>query len=296
MRTGLQLGHADGFAIAGSESTSSVATSVASAGPGCATLAFQQTGTKTVLATALAASPVRLLNPRNHGSAAWIFLSSLGGGLVDGDGVALNIDAARGTQAFISTQASTKVYRSPAGCSQRLLARVGDEAALAIVPDPVVCFAGAKYTQNTDIALEPRASLFLFDGYTSGRAARGERWLFARYASRTAVTRRGQLLVVDATRLDHECGPIASRMGRFDVILSLLAVGPRFSRVCETILAQDRNGADGGDTIAAASPIGTDGAILRVAAKRTESALRMFRPSFTDLARDLGDNPFARKW
>ena len=36
-------------------------------------------------------SPLRVLTPSNHGHAAWLFLSSLGGGFVGGDSVSLEI-------------------------------------------------------------------------------------------------------------------------------------------------------------------------------------------------------------
>jgi urease accessory protein len=263
--------------------------------PGRAAIAFHKSGTKTVLATAVAASPLRLLTPKNHGEAAWVFLASFGGGLVDGDRIDVDIDAARDTSAFISTQASTKVYRSPNGCSQRFEARVAEGAALAIVPDPVVCFAGAKYTQDIEIDLAPGASLVLFDGYTCGRGARGERWEFARYASRTHISRGGLSILVDATRLDQAHGPVADRMGRFGVVLSLVTIGPRFARVRDAILTHAMP-PRGDAPIAASSPLGADGAILRVAADHTESASRMFRSSFVALAHVLGDDPFARKW
>jgi urease accessory protein len=262
--------------------------------PGRATLAFQRSGTKTVLAAAFATSPLRLLTPKNHGDAAWVFLASFGGGFVDGDRMGIHLDLEEDASGLISTQASTKVYRSPNGCSQRMYARVADGATLTLVPDPVVCFAGANYTQQIDVDLAPRASLLLLDGYTSGRAACGERWQFDRYASRTSVSRGGQAFFVDATRLDQAWGPLSERMGRFGVIVSLFAIGPRFARVREAILAQPTRLGD--KAIAAPSPLGVDGAILRVAADRTESASTMFRSSFAALAQVLGDDPFARKW
>jgi urease accessory protein len=263
---------------------------------GRATLSFRLAGARTVLKTAFAASPLRILEPRNHGKGAWVFLATLGGGLVDGDRIDLRVDASEGTLAFLGTQASTKIYRSPHGCSQRLEARVADGAALAIVPDPVACFADARYTQETDVWLAPEASLLVVDGYTCGRSARGERWEFARYSSRTTVVRAGTPRVIDATRLDREHGPIAARMGRFDVVMSLLAIGPRFAPVRDALLAPAALARPGDRAIAAASPIGTDGAIARVAAERFESASSVLRASFAALASVLGDDPFARKW
>jgi len=270
--------------------------SVLVAAPGHANLEFRRSGAKTVLARALAQSPLRLLTPRNHGDAAWVFLVGLGGGLVDGDRFEVRIDAGKGTSALILSQASTKIYRSPGGCSQRLVAHVADGASLAILPDPVVCFAGARYRQEIDVELAPQASLLLWDGYTCGRSARGERWTFSRYASRTRVTRSGRPVLVDATVLDPAHGAIADRMGRFDVILSLLALGEAFAPIRAAILAETPSPVTEGETLAAASPLGPDAAILRVAATRFENASRVFRPSFRALARLLGDDPFARKW
>jgi urease accessory protein len=294
----------------------------ASTAPGIARLGFRRAaGGKTVVATAFAASPLRLLTPANHGDAAWVFLSSLGGGLVDGDRVDVDVDVGERASALLGTQASTKIYRSPAGgagCSQRLSARVAAGAVLTVVPDPVVCFAEARYEQAIDIELAPSASLWLIDGYSCGRSARGERWAFSRYASRTTIMRGesgGVRSIVDATRLDPLQGPLAERMGRFDVVLSLLVVGPRFAEVRSAMLASSSSSSQSSRSsssssssaapssaatsdavLVSASPIGEDACILRVAAERFESASRVLRSSFALLARALGDDPFARKW
>jgi urease accessory protein len=255
---------------------------------------------ETVIATAFASSPLRLLMPANHGRAAWVFLASLGGGLVDGDRIRVDVEVGQGAWALLGTQASTKVYRSPdggVGTSQNLSARVAADAVLAIVPDPVVCFADARYEQVVDVALDPTASLCLVEAYSCGRSARGERWAFARYASRTTVTQGGVRRVVDATRLEPRHGPLADRMGRFDVMVSLLAIGPRFGSVRQAMLsASTCETAPPGSVLVAASPLAEDACILRVAAERFESASRALRSSFDSLASVLGDDPFARKW
>jgi urease accessory protein len=266
--------------------------------PGTARLAFRRAGSrgKTALAMAFATSPLRILSPSNHGDAAWLYLASLGGGLVDGDCLDVDVDVGPEASAFLGTQASTKVYRSPRGCSQRLTARVGEGAALAVVPDPVVCFADARYEQRVDVALAPGASALVMDGYTCGRSARGERWAFSRYASRTAITRRGTPSILDATLLDPHHGPIAARMRQFDAVVSLVAVGPRFALVRDAMLASPAQRAPREGVIVAASPIGADGCIVRIVATRFESASQTLRSSFAALAHVLGDDPFVRKW
>jgi urease accessory protein len=248
-----------------------------------------------VLAQAAASSPIRLLTPRNHGDGAWVYVATLGGGLVDGDRLDVQVDAAEGTTCVLGTQASTKVYRSPSGCSQRLEARVERGAALALLPDPVVCFAGARYSQEITIELDRGASLLLLDGYTCGRSARGERWQFATYASRTTVTRGGELTIVDATVLDAAHGSIAARMGRFDVVISVTVIGPRFASVGDALRALPPTSA-GRSPVVAVSARGDDVTIARLAGDCFEDASRTLRPSFAALAAVLGDDPFARKW
>jgi urease accessory protein len=263
---------------------------------GTGALGFQREANKTVVSRAFAASPLRLLMPNNHGHAAWVFLANLGGGMVDGDRIDVRVDLEQGATALLGTQASTKIYRSPTGCEQTLRVHASAESTIALVPDPVVCFAGARYRQRSHVVLERQASLAFLDGYTCGRGARGERWKFDSFGSRTTVERDGRALIVDACRLDPAHGPLAERMGRFDVVLTLICVGPVFSRLREVMLSP-RSAVSRADTeVVAASAVGEDAAILRVAAERFERASNLLRPSFAALASVLGDDPFARKW
>lgn len=226
-----------------------------------------------------------------------MFLSSFGGGLVDGDRIDFRVEAAPRTTAFIGTQASTKVYRSPRGSSQTIEVRVGEGAAVALVPDPVVAFAGARYTQTIDIALERDASLVLFDAYTCGRRSRGECWQFSGFESKTTVARDGRLLLVDSTRLDPAHGSISEKMAGFGVLGTAVVLGPRFAGMRDALRETARAGrVHGARTLCSASPLGGDGLIARLAADHFEQASRTLRPSFRALARALGDDPFARKW
>jgi urease accessory protein len=262
-----------------------------------------------VVARALAASPLRVLTPRNHGDGAWVFLTTFGGGLVDGDRIDVDVEVGPEATALLGTQSATKVYRSPRGCAFRLGIRVAEGAAIAVVPDPVVCFAGARYVQRVDVTLDAGGSVLLLDGYTCGRAARGERWQFASFDTRTTIVRAAPVgaeppRLVDATRLDAAHGPIGERMDPFDAVLSLIAVGPRFASVRAAMqdvaglpsAAQRPQTDPSGAIVAAASPLGSDGAILRVAGRSFEGASRALRACFRELARTLGDDPFARKW
>ena len=252
-------------------------------------------GERTVLHTAKACSPLKLLLPRNHGDGSWVYVATLGGGLVDGDVVALSADVGEGACALLATQASTKVYRSPRGTAQRLRARVGEGALLAVLPDPVSCFAGARYEQSIDVHLDEGATLVLVDALTCGRAAHGERWAFSRYASRTRVTRAGRLVVLDATLLDPRHGDLARRMGRFDAVATLLAIGPRAHEVRTRVLAT-ASATTGASRLWSATALAADAALGRIAASTVEEAIAAVRALVAPVAGELGDDPLARRW
>ncbi|HTJ43921.1 MAG TPA: urease accessory protein UreD [Kofleriaceae bacterium] len=236
-----------------------------------------------------ARAPLVLLSPRGHGDAAWIVAGTLGGGLVDGDRVELALAIEDGATCVLATQASTKIYKGAS--SQRLDARVGAGALLACVPDPVVGFADARYRQDATIALDPDASLVWLDGATCGRRAHGERWDFASYAARVAIDVGGAPRVRDGVVLDEAHGSIAARLGRFDAIATIAAIGPRAAPVAEALVAGASAIARDADVLIAPSPI-EGGAIARVTAVSVEALTRAVRALLAPLAAILGDDPF----
>jgi len=264
--------------------------------PGRGTLALEQGARGTVVRAARANSPLKLLLPRNHGRGVWAYLASFGGGLVDGDSVHVDVSVGARATGLLSTQSSTKVYRSPRGCQQVLQAHVGEEGLLVLLPDPVACFAGARYEQETSVTLEPQASLVLLDAFTCGRAARGERWAFSHYLARTLVQRGGVPLLLDAVRLSPEEGALAPRMGRFEALALLAVFGPQVTALREALLSPPAPLRRRASVIETASPLGEDGALLRVAATSVEEAMSAVRARLRALPLLLGDDPLARKW
>src|SRR5262245_52023637 len=115
---------------------------------GSAHLTFTRTGTHTVLTRAFAASPAKVITSNGRGSTCWVYTANFGGGLVGGDDIQLRAEVTDGARALLTTQASTKVYRSKYRSRQRLTASVGANALLAVLPDPIVCFAAADFAQE----------------------------------------------------------------------------------------------------------------------------------------------------
>lgn len=250
-------------------------------------------GGRSVVTRAAARSPLQVLLPRNHGHAVWAFLSSHGGGLVDGDDTALAVRVGEGASALLTTQASTKVYRSPGGCSQRVDAEVAAGGLLVVMPAPVVCFAGARLEQSVVVRLGDGASVVLVDAMTCGRAARGERWAFARYRSVLEVHRGARRIVRDAIELDAAHGALAPRLGRFDALATVIAIGPRAPLAPAAPPTPDASALP--PWVAATSPL-AEGTLVRAAARSVDALHRGLRALLAEIPALLGDDPFARTW
>jgi urease accessory protein UreH len=154
---------------------------------------------------------MKLLTPRARGLSAWACTSSFGGGLVAGDQTRLDVRVGAGARCFLGTQAATKVYRNPASLpsGHETTALLEKDSLLVFAPDPVQAFAKSTYAQRQTFHLAPDASLVLLDWFTSGRAARGERWAFSHFSSRNEVFTdpllllRGGEIAPDCVRARH---------------------------------------------------------------------------------------------
>ncbi len=268
----------------------------------------------TELVRAEATTPLQFLAPRGRGTSAWAFLVSHGGGLVAGDDVAVEVEVGVGAAALLATQAETKVYRAQGdrGATQRLDVRVGRTGVLALLPEPVSPFAGARYEQRQRFDLEPGASLLAVDAVVAGRSARGERWAFDHYRSSNEVIVGGRLamgdaLILAARQARHPAarapttpdgaGELAARLGRFDAFAVAFTLGPAFAAGARALLARlgSRPVERESDLLAAASPL-MDGALLRCAAASPEALAAFLRQELAFTAAPLGDDPFARRW
>ena len=194
-------------------------------GHGRGTVVARQEGARTVLTRVHATSPLRFVRPTFPGSrAASVCLVTFGGGLVDGDTIEVDLRVEAGATLVVFTQATTKAFRGSS--TQHIRAEV--HGTLVFLPDPVACFARSRFRQRVDITLHGEGSAVTLDGFTSGRAAFGERWAFDAVDLTTTVRDGDQrVLVRDALRLDRADGPIETRIDRFEALATVLAVGPR---------------------------------------------------------------------
>ncbi len=266
--------------------------------PGSGRFTVERSRGRSVVRRAYATSPLRLLTPRNHGHAAWIYTSSYGGGLVDGDDIMVRASVGTGATAFLSTQSATKVYRSPRGTRVALDADVREDGLLVVAPDAVICFAGSRYRQTQRVSIAAGGGLVLLDCITSGRRESGERWVFEEYVSRTTIRVAGRLVVHDALALRAADGRLADRFGRYDVLAVAVLIGRGLEEEAGRLDARVRAEPveRGGDRLVACAPLGCGGCVVRIAGRTLEAVDGAVRDWLDFVPRLLGDSPWARKW
>jgi len=240
---------------------------------------------------------MKVLTPLARGKSVWAFTSSFGGGLVAGDQTQLGITVGTGARCFLGTQSSTKIYRNPTArpCSHITNAVLEADSLLVFAPEPVQAFAESRYTQRQEFHLETGAGLVLLDWFTSGRAARGERWAFAHFESRNDIFIDRKRVLVDPILLNST--EVTRLMGRFDCMATLLLIGQPLKAaagtLAQTLAVQpvERQAAQ----VCSASPV-RDGILVRIAGREVENVRRELQHHLGFVAEFLGDNPWTRKW
>ncbi len=248
-----------------------------------------------MLTRAVASSPLRLLNPKNSGTAAWVYAATYGGGLLGGDAISLDATIGPGAVALLSTQASTKVYRSDATASQHLRVHANDDSILVLLPDPVTPFARARYRQQQQFELAPAATLVAIDWVTAGRVNAGERWQFTSYSSRTSVRRARRTVLLEAMRLEPDDGNLAERMNRFNCLAWVIAIGPAVRAAAMRLAGTLKESPvpKRAEVLLAAAPVDDDGVLLRVAGTSAQQVGAVLKQHLNFVPALLGDDPWA---
>ncbi|OMO92363.1 Urease accessory protein UreD [Corchorus olitorius] len=171
--------------------------------------------------------------------AVWIYSLTYGGGIVSGDSISVEFTVGDGCTAVLTTQASTKVYKSMGSkCSEQVLeARIGSGALFALIPDPVTCFSTARYSQKQVFRVVSDSSLVIVDWFTSGRHESGEKWDFEHYRSTNHIFSEGDQPVFLDTVLLEQGGAtrIAERMHDYQVIAMVIIYGPKLKHVQDQV-------------------------------------------------------------
>lgn len=185
---------------------------------------------RTRLTRSRAVPPVRFVHPRSGSGSALVFSSALGGGMLEGDDYRFDITCGENATLMFAPQANTRVFPCPGGALTRQSVRGTVYANGLVVSggDPVVPYAGSRFSQTQTWTLHPGARLVLVDWMIAGRLDRGESFAFDVFESETRVEDpEGRPLLADATALTRsDDAPAGRGMGGYSSWLSVHVLGP----------------------------------------------------------------------
>ncbi|KAK7393050.1 hypothetical protein VNO78_21501 [Psophocarpus tetragonolobus] len=284
----------------------------------------EKVGDRSSVTSCFSKYPLKFIIPKKVGSskidAVWVYALNYGGGIVSGDHISFKFCVGDSCTMVLTTQGSTKIYKSVGSkCSQQILeARVGSNALLAIIPDPVTCFSTARYYQKQVFSVSSDSNLVMVDWITSGRHQSGEKWDFDLYKSTNNIfLDDGQPLFLDTMLLEKEkIGCIQQHMHNYQVIAMIVLLGPKMQYIQNLVqhhvkkfmseqlhhpsaaLSNQRHKADHfiikPSFIASCSAFGPKkiGLLVRVAAETTESVYKFLRHQLAPLEPMIGVPPY----
>jgi hypothetical protein len=97
--------------------------------------------------------------------------------------------------------------------------------------------------------------------------------------------------------LDRAHGDIAARMQRFTALATCIVVGPRIAAPARALLAAiSALPVADPDLVVAASRLGDDGVVIRIASTSIERIIASTRVHLQPACTALGEDPWTRKW
>ncbi|MBE6184439.1 urease accessory protein UreD [Heyndrickxia ginsengihumi] len=143
-----------------------------------------------------------------------LYLIHIGGGYVDGDMYVTTLRLEEGAELIVTTQSSTKVYKTPVHpVLQRTHIELKKGSVLEYLPDPLICFEGSRFSQETIVHLDEDACFMLSDIITPGWAEDGSLFYYDWIRSKLKIFKYNRLVVYDHLWLQPD--------GEMDGILQL---------------------------------------------------------------------------
>ncbi|MCA1010597.1 urease accessory protein UreD [Halobacillus halophilus] len=134
-----------------------------------------------------------------------VYLIHVGGGYVDGDTYESTITLGEGAELAVTSQASTKVYKTPSRpVEQHTNIQLAADSVLEYFLDPLILYEGARFIQNTTIELESDAVFFYSDIITPGWSEDGVNFRYDWVRNKLKVYQNGKLVLFDHLLLEPD--------------------------------------------------------------------------------------------
>lgn len=145
-------------------------------------------------------SPLKIAKtfPLGNGNGKQLAVLQMDGspGLLEGDRYVFDWELREGVRLYATNQAYTRVHPCESGSDSRLYQRfkLGSEAILEWMPEPIMLFRDARYVTETEIELAEGAVCMIGDIFCPGRLSRGEAFSFHSYDAKITVKYKGELV------------------------------------------------------------------------------------------------------
>ena len=196
-------------------------------------LEYTRRGGKTILAQSKSNFPLQIFQPieLDEGRCAYSQILNPSGGLVGGDRLHVEARLGEDTHVLLTTPSSTRIYHSESqNAVQSTSLRVGRNAILEWMPDGVIPFSGSRYSQSLSVDLEEGSTCILWDAFSTGRIARGERWAFTFFSNEIRIRWSGEEAVLERYAIEpRKMDPTALALGgSWNYFASLYFVSDRY--------------------------------------------------------------------
>jgi urease accessory protein len=154
---------------------------------------------KTILSTCYYEGALKITRPVYHEEKSpSIYLIHIGGGYVDGDTYRTSIIVEEGAELAVTTQSSTKVYKTPKDpVVQQTTITLSKASVLEYIPDPLIAYEGARFIQETTVHLKDDSCFLYSDIITPGWASDGGLFRYDWIRSKLKVYKREKLIFFD---------------------------------------------------------------------------------------------------
>lgn len=162
---------------------------------------------KTILQDAYYEGALKISRPiyLTSSGEAYLYMMNPGGGYVDGDTYQLKICVNEEANAVLTTQSSTKIYKTPQhSVRQDMEIILYKRSTLEYLPDPIIAYENARFKQQTTVRMEKGASFICTDIYTPGWAPDGRLFRYDLIQSRMDIYLDNKLILFDHVKLEPD--------------------------------------------------------------------------------------------
>ena len=230
----------------------------------------------------------------------YAYIMNAGPGLLAGDDLRMGVEVCDRASLYLTDQSATKVHSKPTGAPSAQVhcdLKVGRQAYLEYVLEPIILFPAAALKQTTQIHLHAQAHLVLSEIVVPGRLAKGEFYVFDSFESRLQVrSPEGVLQFTDTQKLLGQSNPFRTHcfLTDYPVLGNFLIISPDLdlAQLSQLIHATDVCRNIPGNTLQiGSSPLpNCHGLFVRAMATQA-SVLKYFQHHVLSIARQLLNQP-----